>query len=170
VTPRYHTNSLALLKGSIKKKKKEKKTKKQKTNTTPKKPTQQLAPSHVLTCQGHSNYINGVETFIIKQRLCFRPLYERLFPRLKVTCLTRHAVCWSISSIIKVNAFLSLQCFLTPNEAAQSSSPAAAPLTLHPGLHPQSDSEPDGHPPTHPSIHLSAPGQQRKEEKTLKHP
>lgn len=78
-----------------------------------------------------------LSAFIIKQGLCFRPPYERRFPRLKVTCLKRDAACCYICSIIKVNIFLSFQCFLiltcTSSELLSCSSatyptPRAAPI------------------------------------------
>lgn len=113
-----------------------------------------------------------LSAFIIKQGLCFRPIYERRFPCLKVTCSKRHAAWCYICSIIKVNIFLSLQClfFFYPDlhqlRAAllqQHCLPYTTGCTRGTALNPTG---------IHPStrmhcVHLVSRG---KEEKTLNHP
>lgn len=138
-----------------------------------KKPNQQLAPSYVLSCQGQSNYINGVETlsaFIIKQRLCFRPLYERRFPHLKVMRLKSHTGCCCICSIIKVNIFLSLQCLLIPTRTCSellSCSSTAYPTSWAAPVVQLAAQQASIHPSTHLST-WSAPGWQEKGRKKKK--
>lgn len=78
--------------------------------------------------------------------------------------LRRHAGCCCICSIIKINIFLSLQCFLILSCSSSELLSCSRTAYPTPGLQPQNNLQPSGHP----SIYLyalRAPGQQGKEEK-----